>query len=54
MFNYCGRLVIKGSGFSSDKYAGSNVVLIGPYECNIITYQTSDTVVGALTTNMQA
>ena len=41
------RLVIKGNGFSADKAAGSDVVLIGPYSCTIIAYLTSDTVVSA-------
>ena len=42
------RLSIYGSGFSVDRYSGTNVVLIGSYPCNIINHLTSDTVVSAV------
>ncbi|GAX81120.1 hypothetical protein CEUSTIGMA_g8554.t1 [Chlamydomonas eustigma] len=38
-------VTILGVGFSTDTYLGSNVVLIGPYQCNVINHLTSDTVI---------
>lgn len=38
------RMVIQGSGFSEDRYTGSNVVFIGTYPCTVINHLTSDSV----------
>ncbi|KAG2432951.1 hypothetical protein HXX76_008679 [Chlamydomonas incerta] len=42
-------MVIQGSGFSEDRYNGSNVVFIGTYPCTVINHLTSDSVITCLT-----
>lgn len=41
----CCRLVITGSGFSQDKFAGGNVVYVGSQPCTVLNHKTSDTLV---------
>jgi hypothetical protein len=43
------RLTITGTGFSTDRYAASNMVFIGPYPCNVLVTQTTDTMVRTTT-----
>lgn len=42
------RLVITGSGFSKDKFAGGNAVYVGSYPCTVLNHKTTDTLVRGL------
>ncbi|KAG2448780.1 hypothetical protein HYH02_006132 [Chlamydomonas schloesseri] len=42
-------MVIQGSGFSEDRYNGSNVVFIGTYPCTVINHLTSDSTITCIT-----
>ncbi|GFH23935.1 uncharacterized protein HaLaN_21635, partial [Haematococcus lacustris] len=39
------RLQITGTGFSTDRFAGGNVVYVGPYPCSVIPHLSSNSLV---------
>jgi hypothetical protein len=39
------RITITGSGFSTDKYTGSNVVYIGALSCNVVGHMSGESIV---------